>query len=230
MGFVDALVVAPHPDDAEIAMGGTISLLEKEGKKVCVLDLTNGEPTPYGTPEIRASETLAASRILKISLRRNLGLKNREVEDSIENRKLLAGVIRELKPALLFIPYWEDTHPDHVAASKLCESARFYSKFVKSDISHQPWYPRKVIHFFSTHLRVRFNPTFVVDVSSEIEAKMAAIEAYRSQFVTHQANSHILEAIRNESAYWGFMIGAKFGEPFVCRENIKINVQNLLEI
>lgn len=218
-----ALIVAPHPDDAEIAMGGTIAALIKQGVRVVVADLTNGEPTPHGSPEIRARETKAASKILGISERRSLTLKNREVFDTVANRSLVASLIREVRPTILFGPYWEDVHPDHVQACALIEAARFYSKFVKSDLPHEPWYPRKHLHFFSTHIRVRFSPAFVFDISEHLENKMASLAAYESQFVAHPGNAKRLEEIRAEARYWGNQVGVFAAEPFACRESLKIS-------
>lgn len=221
-----ALVIAPHPDDAEIAMGGTIAALTAQGVRVNILDLTDGEPTPFGSTEIRAQETVDASRILGVSWRRNLGLKNREIFDSVENRSMLANIIREVKPALLFSPFWEDAHPDHVEASKLTDSARFYSKFVKSALLHEPWFPRKQIYFFSTHLKVRFSPSFVFDVSAYLDTKLAALHAYRSQFHAH--NTGRIEEIGREARYWGDQIGTVAGEPFMLRESLKLNTLEAL--
>jgi bacillithiol biosynthesis deacetylase BshB1 len=217
-----ALIVSPHPDDAEIAMGGTIAALVASGVRVVVADLTNGEPTPHGSPEIRARESAEASRILGISDRRLLTLKNREVFDTVDNRKIVASLIREVKPNILFGPYWEDVHPDHVQACALVEAARFYAKFVKSDLQHEPWYPQKHLHYFSTHIKVRVSPSFVFDISGQLNTKMDAIYAYASQFVTHQGNQKRLEEIRTEAVYWGHQVGAQAAEPFVCREVVKV--------
>jgi bacillithiol biosynthesis deacetylase BshB1 len=223
-----ALVIAPHPDDAEIALGGTIRSLICQGIRVVVVDLTDGEPTPYGSVEIRARETEAASRILGISERRQLDLPNRAVFDTVENRKKVAAVIREIRPSLLFGPYWEDLHPDHVQAAALVESSRFYAKFVKSDLPYDPWFPRKHLHYFSTHIRVRFAPSIVYDISSHIDTKMASIAAYESQFVRHVGNAVRLEAIRNEALYWGSQIGVVAAEPLICKESVKVSTASAL--
>jgi bacillithiol biosynthesis deacetylase BshB1 len=223
-----ALVISPHPDDAEIAMGGTIASLIQQGVRVVVADLTNGEPTPHGSVEKRQRESAAASAILGISDRRLLTLRNREVFDTVENRNIVAGLIREVRPDILFGPYWNDVHPDHVQAAALVESARFYAKFVKSDLPHAPWYTRKHLHFFSTHIKPRFQPSFIFDISSHLDAKMAAIEAYESQFIAHVGNRRRLEEIRTEAMYWGHQVGASAGEPFVCRESIKVSTPSAL--
>src|SRR5947209_5710921 len=108
--MLDYLIIAPHPDDAELAMGGTIALLRGQGASVGVLDLTDGEPTPHGNPEIRRRETEAATAVLGLSWRGNLGLTNRRLEADLDARGKLAGTIRRLKPRCLFAPYWEDAH------------------------------------------------------------------------------------------------------------------------
>jgi bacillithiol biosynthesis deacetylase BshB1 len=218
-----ALVVAPHQDDAEIGMGGTIYALRQQGLKIVVLDLSDGEPTPHGSVEIRAEETKAASAILGIDERILLGLANREIFDTAENRRKVAEVIRRVRPTVVFAPYWEDAHPDHVQASALVDGARFYSKFVKTELAFEPWYPRKQFYFFSTHLRVRTQPTFIFDISKCLDVKMSAITAYQSQFTKHPGNAGRLTTIREEALYWGAQIGVEAGEPFVCRENIRIS-------
>src|SRR4051812_36702067 len=126
--MLDALVVAPHPDDAELGMGGTIARLMGQGWKVGILDLTSGEPTPLGSPEIRARETAAANAALGGPWRENLGLPNRSLEATLAYRRTLAAAFRRVRPRLLFAPFWEDAHPDHLAATRLVEDARFWSK------------------------------------------------------------------------------------------------------
>jgi LmbE family N-acetylglucosaminyl deacetylase len=130
--MLDVLVIAPHPDDAELGMGGTIGLLLEQGRRVGVLDLTDGEPTPRGSPEIRARETAAASAALGLEWRENLGLPNRRLRATLAARGQLAGVIRRTRPRWLFAPHWVDAHPDHVAATRLAEAARFWAKLIRS--------------------------------------------------------------------------------------------------
>ena len=141
MSPLDYLIIAPHPDDAELGMGGTIALLLSQRASVGVLELTDGEPTPHGSPAIRQQETEAASAVLGLTWRGCLGLPNRRLEATLEARARLAGIIRQLRPRVLFAPYWEDTHPDHVAASALVDAARFWSKLTKSDLAGEPHYP-----------------------------------------------------------------------------------------
>jgi len=222
------MIIAPHPDDAEIAMGGTIARLLAAKIELVVVDLTNGEPTPHGSPEIRAKETAAASEALGITERVLLGLPNREVFDTVENRKKVAAVIREYRPSILFAPYWEDAHPDHTESLRLIEAARFYAKFVKSDLPFEPHYPRKLFHYFSTHIRPKVSPSFVFDISSGMDKKLQSLRCYHSQFTANKTNQSIFDAIENENRFWGRQVGVEYGEPFVCREHLLVSSEEAL--
>lgn len=219
---LDYLVIAPHPDDAELGAGGTIALLLSQGKRVGVLDLTDGEPTPHGSPEIRAREAAEATAVLNLTWRGNLGLVNRRLEADLASRARLAGAIRLLRPRVLFAPYWEDSHPDHVAASRLVDDARFWAKLTKSDLPGEPFFPARVVYYFAIHLRIHPRPSFVMDVSATIGAKMRSLECYRSQLVAGRPATPptLLDDVRDRARYWGWAIGAAYGEPFVCREEI----------
>src|SRR5690606_18272672 len=125
---LDLLVVAPHPDDAEISVAGTILASKADGLRVGVVELTDGEPTPYGTRERRQQETDAATQVLGVDWRHCLRLPNRSLQNDLASRRALAEVFRLTRPGDILGPYWEDAHPDHVAASALCDAARFWSK------------------------------------------------------------------------------------------------------
>ncbi len=220
--MLDALIIAPHPDDAELGMAGAILKFKAAGRRVGVLDLTNGEPTPHGSPEIRAAETAAASKILGIEWRENLGLPNRSLQHTLEARKQLATVIRRTRPRWLFAPYWVDAHPDHVAATDLIDAARFWAKLSKSDMPGEPHHPERIFYYYCVHLRVVAQPAFVLDISEFWEQKRAAIECYQSQFVAGRSTEPptIVDRIRDQAAYWGWAINRRYGEPFACREAI----------
>jgi bacillithiol biosynthesis deacetylase BshB1 len=219
---LDYLVISAHPDDAELSVGGTISLLLSQGNRVGVLDLTDGEPTPFGSPETRAHEAAAASEALGLTWRGNLGLPNRKLQADLDSRGKLAGVIRQTRPHTLLAHYWDDTHPDHVAASALTDAARFWAKLTKSDLPGEPFFPRRILYYFSIHLRIHPRPSFVLDISAHIEAKMRAVSCYRSQFIEGRAQTFptALDDIRDRARYWGWAIGAAYGEPLVSREEI----------
>ena len=218
--MLDLLVIAPHPDDAELGAAGLILKAKQEGLRVGVLDLTSGEPTPHGSLELRAKETAAATEILGLDWRGNLGLPNRSLQHTLEARAQLAGQIRLLRPKWLFAPYWVDAHPDHVAATELIEAARFWAKLSKTDMPGEPFYPERVYHYYCVHLKMAPQPAFVLDISDVWEQKLAAIRCFESQFITGRPTEPptFLDRLRDESAYWGKAIGTKYGEPFTCRE------------
>jgi bacillithiol biosynthesis deacetylase BshB1 len=219
---LDYLVVAPHPDDAELGVGGGILLLKAQGARVGVLDLTDGEPTPHGSRELRRRETEAASAFLGLDWRGNLGLTNRALVADLEARARLAGVLRQLRPRYLFAPYWDDAHPDHVAASALVDAARFWAKLTKTELPGEPHFPQRIIYYFSVHLRLHVRPSFVLDISPYLETKMQAIACYHSQFIAGRLARPptILDDLRDRARYWGWAIGTDYGEPFLCREEI----------
>ncbi len=219
---LDALVVAPHPDDAELGMGGGILKMLASGLKVGVLDLTNGEPTPHGSVEIRAKETEAATKVLGLSWRDNLGLANRSLEATLDARKQLAGVIRQTRPKWLFAPFWIDAHPDHVAATELVDAARFWAKLSNTDMPGEPFHPQRIYNYYCVHLKMHAKPAFVLDISEYWDQKLESIKCFHSQFI--QGREHIepsfIDQLRDEAAYWGKSIGVKYGEPFTSREPI----------
>lgn len=221
---LDVLVIAPHPDDAELGMGGGILRLLDAGKRVGVLDLTDGEPTPMGSTTIRAAETEAATQVLGLTWRGNLGLTNRSLEATLEARHQLAGVIRQTKPRWLFAPYWVDAHPDHVAATQLVEAARFWAKLSKCDIPGERHHPERIYNYYCVHLKMAAQPAMILDISPYWERKLESIACYQSQFV--QGREHLdpsfLQQLRDEAAYWGKTIGVKYGEPYACREPLGI--------
>ena len=227
---LDVLVIAPHPDDAELGMGGTIMKMLADGLRVGVVDLTSGEPTPHGTDEIRQQETAAATEILGLSWRQNLGLPNRSLEPSLNARAMLAGVIRETRPRWLFAPYWEDAHPDHVAATQLAEAARFWAKLTKTDLPGKPHHPERIYYYYCIHLRLAVQPAFIVDISDFWERKLAAIRAYDSQFIVGRPTEPptMLDRFRDEAANWGRLIQRPFGEPFTTREPLGLKSLNAL--
>jgi bacillithiol biosynthesis deacetylase BshB1 len=219
---LDALVVAPHPDDAELGMGGAILKMLASGKKVGVLDLTSGEPTPHGSPEKRLAETAAATQVLQLSWRGNLGLPNRSLEPTLDARKELASVFRLTRPRWIFAPFWVDAHPDHTAATQLVDAARFWAKLSKTDMPGDRFHPQRIYNYYCVHLKMHAQPAFVLDISDVWEQKLASIQCFKSQFIDGREGMEpsFLDQLRDDAAYWGKSIGVKFGEPFTSREPI----------
>lgn len=196
-------------------MGGSIARLASQGHRVHLVDVTNGEPTPLGTPERRAREAAAAAQILGVQ-RTLLGLPNRQVVHGLEARHKVAAVIRVHRPDWIFLPFPIDAHPDHVAVTRIGEDARFDAKLTKSDIPGEPWYPKRIIYYYATHLRINFQPTFCLDITAQIETKMAAVRAYESQMVA--INNQVPEMVKTVNAYFGGRIGTAYAEPFFTYE------------
>jgi bacillithiol biosynthesis deacetylase BshB1 len=225
---LDILVVAAHPDDAEISVGGTIVTSRRQNLRVGILDLTSGEPTPHGSPELRKTETENATRVLDVTWRENLGLPNRSLQPTLEARRRLAEVFRLTRPRMILAHYWQDVHPDHVAASTLCDDARFWAKLSRTDLAGEPWWPPRLLHYLSIHLRIHLSPSVVVDVSDAMERKMEAVDCYASQLKTGRGDSYpsVLDNIRDHARYWGWSIGTAFGEPLFNREAVGVKSLN----
>lgn len=220
--FMQVLVVGPHPDDQELGMGGTIARLASLGHRVTLLDMTNGEPTPFGSPELRAAEAAAAAAILGVR-RLALELPNRRVEHTLAARHAVAGILRTEQIDVLFIPYPEDAHPDHRAVTRIAEDARFDAKLTKIELPGEPRYPKWLFHYYCTHLRAVPQPSFFVDISAHAAAKRDAILAYRSQFVDNPKNRGVLEWLEAQDRYFGSRIGVDRAECFWCREPLGLS-------
>jgi bacillithiol biosynthesis deacetylase BshB1 len=215
--MANVLVVGPHPDDQELGMGGTIARLTEQGHDVLLLDMTNGEPTPHGSVALRAKEAAQAAAILGVK-RELLDLKNRQVEHTLAARHLVAGAMRRHQASIVFLPYFEDAHPDHVATTRIVEDARFDAKLTKIDLPGQPIYPKWMIYYYCTHLRHVASPSFCLDISNTVEIKERAILAYESQFVTPERNRQVVTWLRQMTGYMGSRIGCAHAEPFFMRE------------
>jgi len=218
--MANILVVGPHPDDQELGMGGTIALLAAQGHRVLLLDMTDGEPTPHGSPEIRAKEAAEAAQALSfpgnLVQRVLLGLRNRFVEHSVEARHKVAGIIRSHQAQIVFVPHPED--------------ARFDAKLTKIEMPvpegmtlGPPIYPKWLFHYYATHLRIVPHPSFLMDISAHLDQKLASIAAYRSQFDTNPKNRQVPEWVKAQGVYMGSRIGAAAAEPFFAVEPLGLN-------
>ncbi len=215
------LAIGPHPDDVEGGMGGSIIKFLKLGHEVHILDLTNGEPTPHGTPEIRSEECKEATALLGVTDRTTLGLPNRYLFDNTESRNMVAGVIRRVRPDIMFLPYWEDAHPDHIQATQIGEAARFYAKLTKTDLAGEPWYAGRILYYLWSHQRVHLEPAFIIDISDEFESKVEVVKSYKSQFAFNEEKwKNVNGKLHSYGQYYGTLIGTQYGEPFASREKL----------
>ena len=215
--MTNILVIGPHPDDQELGMGGTIAKLADQGHDVLLLDMTNGEPTPFGDPQTRAKEAQAAAEILGVT-RRLIDLPNRVLQHTIEARHKVAGVIREHQAEIMFVPYFQDAHPDHVATTRIAEDARFDAKLTKIDLPGEPIYPKWLFYYYCTHLRWVADPNFLFDITGFEDRKRDSIIAYETQFVMPEKNRKIVDWIKSSNEYFGSRIGVPAAEPFYTKE------------
>ncbi len=234
------LVIGPHPDDQEIGMGGTIAALAEQGHDVLLLDMTDGSPTPLGDRASRLVEAQEACKALAPSeagaakggrvRRLLLDLPNRTVEHTIEARHKVAGVIRAHQASILFMPYPQDAHPDHLAVTRIAEDARFDAKLTKIEMPVPPGYtsigppiyPTWVFYYYCSHLRQVPSPHFLFDTTGFSEKKIAAVLAYQTQFGPrlgmNAANQQLPSLLAAEDRYMGSRIRTQTAEPFWTRE------------
>ena len=234
----DILAIAAHRDDVEQTCGGTLLKMAERGRRTAILDLTQGEMGTRGSVEDRAGEADEAARILKVSWRQALDIPDGRVENTFANRIKVASVIRELRPRVLILPYWQARHPDHATASMLGYEAAFLAGLTKlghtvatTDIptetlqtltSFPPHRPYKIV-YASLYADVR--PSFVVDISEQFETRFAALMAYRSQYEDQSAGSglfprqaEIRERLAAMAGFYGLLAGVQYAEPFVQKE------------
>jgi bacillithiol biosynthesis deacetylase BshB1 len=221
---LDALVIAAHPDDAEISLGGTLLRLADAGKRVGVLDLTRGEMGTRGSRAERDAETIAASRLLALAWRGNLELLDTRVGATVENRERLAHLLREHAPRLVLAQHSEDLHPDHAACGRLVREAWYLSGLARvaaRDGSAPARRPRFLFHYMG---HVPFEPTLVVDVSPVWSRKVELIRCYASQLAPLDAGDEgqhllfgadILARAETRARYFGERIGVRYGEPLL---------------
>jgi len=218
----DILAIAAHRDDVEQTCGGTLLKMAERGRRTAILDLTQGEMGTRGTVEERAREAEEAARILKVSWRHALDIPDGRVENTFENRVKVARVIRELRPRVLILPYWQARHPDHATASLLGYEAAFVAGLAKLDLGAPPYRPYKII-YASLYADVR--PTFVVDISEQFDTRFASLMAYRSQYQDQSAGSELFpreaeirERVAAMAGFYGLLAGVRYAEPFVQKE------------
>lgn len=221
--MVDLLVVGTHPDDIELGIGGSVAGWVRQGYDVAMLDLTNGEPTPFGDQKTRAREAAAAAKILGVKTRITLDLPNRELVDTIEARRKVAQVYRQLKPALLIIQTRLDSHPDHIEGQSIAQKARFDAKLTKTDMTGEPWYAKRIIRYLASHLPQVIEPTFILDVTKTFDKKIEVVKAYQSQFAAARREEWIIDKLELIGRYYGALIGVRYGEPFICEEPLGLS-------
>lgn len=235
---VDVLVFAAHPDDAELSCSGTIIKLIEQGKKVAIVDLTQGELGSRGNAQLRHEEAEKASKIMGVALRENLNLPDGFFENNATNQKKVIQSIRKYQPQIVLANALNDRHIDHGRGARLVADACFLSGLIKiettlNELPQQAWRPKLVLHYIQDYFQ---KPNIVVDISDQWTKKMEAIQAFSSQFYSSSSTEPVTPISGKE--FFGFLEGraremgrpvaAEFGEGFVCERPIKIEDITLL--
>jgi bacillithiol biosynthesis deacetylase BshB1 len=224
---LDILAFGAHPDDVELFAGGTLAKMAALGHSVGVVDMTRGELGTRGTPALRMREARRAAEILGLKVRENLKLADGNIRVTSEARLKVIRVLRKYCPQIVLTHYWEDNHPDHVHTSKLVAEGVHHSGLAKIKTGQPRYRPPVLLYFKIPPNRV---PDFVVDVSSYIPQRNAAINAYRSQLFnpgspepsTRLSQPDFLMHVENIHSYYGTLIGAQKGEAFHFKEILEI--------
>jgi N-acetylglucosamine malate deacetylase 1 len=236
---LDVLVFGAHPDDAELSMGGTIAKLTSQKMKVGIIDLTKGELGTRGSAETRQKEAFQAAIILKAAVRENLNIPDGNVQNNKENLIKIIMTIRRYKPKMIFAPYFNDRHPDHIDTSNLIKRAMFSTGLSKiktfdKEVPQESYRPDKLYYFMQTYT---FDPSFIIDISGEFDTKMKAVKAYSTQFhnpkstepETFISRPGFINYIESRAKFYGFQIGKNYGEPFYCEEKIELDLVEMLK-
>ncbi len=227
--MITVLAVAAHRDDVELTCGGTLLRAAAAGHTTGILDLTEGEMGTRGSAELRAQEAAQAAEVLGVSVRENLGLPDAGIVNTPETRRLVAVVIRRLRPRVVIAPALMGRHPDHRETAALVRDACFVAGLQKIDPDTPKHWPLKVIHCV-TYREDFSKPTFVVDVSDYFERKLDAIRCYASQFegVTQAGEVYpngepLFDVVRHHAAHYGSMIRTRYGEPYFTYETMRVD-------
>lgn len=227
----DVLAFGVHPDDVELGCAGVLIAEKKNGKKIAIVDLTQGELGTRGNAEIRKEEAKAAAEILNADARENLMMEDGFFENNEINKRKIIAVLRKYKPEIIFCNAPEDRHPDHGRSAALVEEAAFLSGLSKietflDDELQTAWRPKFVFNFIQDRY---LKPDFLIDVSAEMEQKIEAVKAYKTQFFnvenpggpqTYISSPEFLESVYARAAMFGKMIGVKYAEGFLSKKMI----------
>ena len=227
---LDVLVVAAHPDDADLGCGGTLLKMRSLGYKTGILDMSAGEMGTRGTPEIRAGEARDASQVLGVAVRENLQLPDAHVTCDDYSKTAMVRIIRKYRPKIILTQHWDEPHPDHVNTSKIVQEASFLAGLYKYDeeAGQQRHRPSAVAYYIFTR---RQQPSFIVDISEFAAEKLRAIKCHRSQLydptstepASRISSDTFLRDAESRQRFFGALIGCEHGEAFVVREALNVD-------
>ncbi|HUB28216.1 MAG TPA: bacillithiol biosynthesis deacetylase BshB1 [Terracidiphilus sp.] len=234
VAHADVLAIAAHRDDIEQTCGGTLLRMAARGLRTAILDLTRGEAGTRGTAEERGREAAEAAKLLGVGWRDALDLPDGAIENTFDNRVKIARVLRQLRPRVVILPYWQARHPDHAIVATLGYEACFLAGLKKIETGTEPFRPFKIV-YASLYADVR--PSFIVDITPFVERRHEALMAYKSQYANQSSGGSLfvpLEEIRErtfaEARHYGLLAGVQFGEPFVQKEVGLIDDLTLLPV
>jgi bacillithiol biosynthesis deacetylase BshB1 len=238
MEKLDLLVLAVHPDDAELGCSGTILKHIAMGKKVGIVDFTRGELGTRGTAQTRDAEALAATQLMGLHVRENLHMRDGFFQNDEENQRKIIQVIRKYQPEIVLANAYYDRHPDHGRACNLANDAVFLAglRRIETDDNGQKqdaWRPRLLLHYIQD---MYIKPDIIVDISDQMEKKLDVIRCFKTQFdntdntepSTYISNPAFLKAVEARAREYGKSIGAEYGEGFTSRK--LLGVDNLFDI
>lgn len=226
---VDLLAIAAHRDDVELTCAGTLIRAVDQGHKTGILDLTQGETGTRGSAALRAEEAQKAAALMGVTERRNAGLPDAHLHNTDEARRVVVEQIRHFKPRVVILPYPVGRHPDHRIASELARDACFLAGLAKYDAPGVPHRPHKILYTLA-YREDPVKPSFVVDITPQMERKMAAIRCYASQFdgaknagEIFPTGQDLYSLVEVQNAHYGSLIRTRFGEPFFTYETMKVD-------
>ena len=236
MPSAEVLAIFAHRDDAELACGGTLAKLARGGHRTAILDLTQGEMGTRGSAQLRAEEASRAAGVLGVASRENLELPDAGLTNTPEIRRLVAKVIRALRPRLVIAPARSGRHPDHRVAAELVRDACFIAGLAKVETGLPPHRPHKILHAMA-HREDAIKPTFVSDISDDFETKLRAVKCYSSQFdgltsggEMYPNGEPLYELLRHQAAHYGSLIRCRYGEPFFTSETMRVDDLMMLDV
>ncbi|MFW9922803.1 MAG: bacillithiol biosynthesis deacetylase BshB1 [Candidatus Thorarchaeota archaeon] len=220
--MLDVLIFAPHPDDAELGLGGTIIKAVNEGIKIGIIDLTAGEMGTYGSKELRLQEAENAKKVLGVEFRENLGLPDGYIGIEITKEMIfsVANKICQYKPKIVMVPNWIDRHPDHEASSIIVTKAIHYSKLEKIKLDYPKHKVDTVIYYELNNCFTQ--ASFIIDISDTFIQKKEAIMSFKSQFKEF-TKENLPFPVPERCLFYGSLINAKYGEAFLIKNSINLN-------
>ena len=225
---VDILAIAAHRDDVELTCAGTLLKALDAGYQTAILDLTAGETGTRGSADVRAEEAARAAALLGVAERRNAGLPDAHLENSVAARRVVVDHIRHFAPRVVILPFPVGRHPDHRVASELGRDACYLAGLARYDAPGPAHRPHKVLYALS-YREDPVKPTFVVDISEQFDRKLASIRCYSSQFEGAKAAGEIFPTgqdlyslVQTQNAHYGSLIRTRYGEPFYTEETMAV--------